>query len=65
MIGNIGIQEILVVLVIAFFIFGAKRLPELGAGLGKAIRSFQKGLKDEAKEPEGEKDKNKDQDKSK
>jgi Sec-independent protein translocase protein TatA len=26
-------------------VFGAKRIPELGAGLGKAIRSFNKGLR--------------------
>jgi sec-independent protein translocase protein TatA len=31
-------------LVIAFFIFGGKKLPEIGAGLGKALGSFKKGL---------------------
>ncbi|MBF0104922.1 MAG: twin-arginine translocase TatA/TatE family subunit [Deltaproteobacteria bacterium] len=45
--GNIGLPEILVILVIAFLIFGAKRLPALGAGLGTAIRSFNKGIKGE------------------
>ncbi|MCP5463473.1 MAG: twin-arginine translocase TatA/TatE family subunit [Deltaproteobacteria bacterium] len=45
--GSIGLPEILVVLLIAFVIFGAKRLPELGAGLGKAIRSFNKGVRGE------------------
>lgn len=44
---GIGFAELLVILVIAFLIFGAKRLPDLGAGLGKAIRSFNKGLKGE------------------
>lgn len=43
--ANIGFPELLVILAIAFLIFGAKRLPELGAGLGKAIRSFNKGIK--------------------
>lgn len=44
---NLGLNEILLVLLAAFFIFGGKKLPELGAGLGKAIRSFNKGLKGE------------------
>lgn len=42
---GIGSTEIILILVVAFFIFGAKRLPEMGSGLGKAIRSFNKGLK--------------------
>ena len=31
---------------IAFLVFGGKKLPELGAGLGKGIASFKKGLKE-------------------
>jgi sec-independent protein translocase protein TatA len=31
---------------IAFLIFGGKKLPEIGAGLGKGISSFKKGLKE-------------------
>jgi sec-independent protein translocase protein TatA len=42
---NIGLPELLMILVIIVFVFGAKRIPEIGAGLGKAIRSFNKGLK--------------------
>lgn len=38
---GIGTQEILVILVIVLVIFGAKRLPEIGAGLGRAIRNFR------------------------
>ncbi len=37
-------QDLMVLLAIAFFIFGAKKLPEMGAGLGKAMRSFKDGL---------------------
>ena len=37
-----GGQEILVILVILLFIFGAKRLPEIGAGLGKTIKEIRK-----------------------
>ena len=39
--------EIVAILAIVLVMFGAKRLPELGSGLGKAIRSFNKGLKGE------------------
>jgi sec-independent protein translocase protein TatA len=39
--GNIGLPEILVVLVIALIIFGPKRLPELGRSVGKGIREFR------------------------
>lgn len=53
---GIGFTELLVILLVAFFIFGAKRLPELGAGLGKAIRSFNRGIKgEEEKDSENKK----------
>lgn len=39
---GIGTQEILVLLVVALVIFGANRLPEIGGGLGKAIRNFRR-----------------------
>jgi sec-independent protein translocase protein TatA len=41
---GLGSQELMIILLIAFFIFGGKRLPELGNGLGQAIRNFKKGL---------------------
>ena len=37
-------QDLLVVLIIAAFVFGAKKLPELGKGLGKGIQEFKNGL---------------------
>ena len=43
---GLGTPELIVVLGIAFFVFGGKKLPEIGAGLGKAITSFKKGLQD-------------------
>lgn len=57
MLGNIGPLEIIVVLVIALVVFGPKRLPELGNGLGRGIREFketvtgdkQEDLEDKAK----------------
>ncbi|MFP3983952.1 MAG: twin-arginine translocase TatA/TatE family subunit [Desulfurivibrionaceae bacterium] len=43
---GLGTPELVVILGIAFFVFGGKRLPEIGQGLGKGISSFKKGLKD-------------------
>jgi sec-independent protein translocase protein TatA len=42
--GNIGLPEVLVVLVIALIVFGPKRLPELGKSMGKGIREFKGSL---------------------
>ena len=42
MIGGIGIQEILLVLVVVMLLFGARKLPEIGSGLGRAIRNFRR-----------------------
>jgi sec-independent protein translocase protein TatA len=41
---GLGTPELIIILLIAFLIFGSKKLPEIGAGLGKAIGSFKKGL---------------------
>ncbi len=34
-------QDLMILLAIAFFIFGGKKLPEIGSGLGKAMRGFK------------------------
>ncbi len=39
-----GAQELLIIFGIVVLLFGAKRLPQLGSGVGKGIRNFQKGL---------------------
>jgi sec-independent protein translocase protein TatA len=50
---GLGLQELLVILVIALVIFGPSKLPQIGSGLGKAIRDFKKGVSsDEADETE-------------
>jgi sec-independent protein translocase protein TatA len=46
MFGQIGWQEILVILFLLLLLFGAKRLPELGQSLGKGIREFKRGIRD-------------------
>ena len=40
---GIGMPELIIILVIILIIFGAGKLPEIGAGMGKAIKSFQIG----------------------
>ena len=40
--GLIGFTELVVILVIVLVLFGAGRLPEIGAGIGKAIKNFKK-----------------------
>ena len=46
MIGGLGIWELLIILFIVLIIFGAGKLPEIGAGLGKGIGNFRKATKE-------------------
>ncbi len=46
---GLGTQELIIIFLIAFFIFGAKRLPELGKGLGQSIRGFKKAMEEKPK----------------
>ena len=52
---GIGLQELLVVLVIILIIFGVGKLPQVGEGLGKAIRGFKKGVEEPDEDKPGEK----------
>jgi sec-independent protein translocase protein TatA len=40
--GPLGVQELLIILVIAVFLFGSKKLPDLAKGLGEGIKNFKK-----------------------
>jgi sec-independent protein translocase protein TatA len=43
---NLGPMELFIVLVIVLVLFGAKRVPEIGASIGKGIREFKKSMND-------------------
>ncbi|MCK4755764.1 twin-arginine translocase TatA/TatE family subunit [candidate division WOR-3 bacterium] len=58
---NIGWQEILLILLIALLLFGAKKIPDLAKGLGKGIREFRKGLSEIENPIEEKKDKKPDE----
>ena len=52
--GNLGFTELLMILVIVLVLFGARRVPEIGASIGKGIREFKKNISDvdrEVREP--------------
>ena len=46
---GIGMPELIIILVIILIIFGAGKLPEIGAGMGKAIRNFKSATTDAEK----------------
>lgn len=67
---GLGVTELLIIMVVVLVIFGAGKLPEIGEGLGKGIKSFKKSVsgeneiditpdeeKDKIKEGNGEEDK--------
>lgn len=52
---SIGIWELLLILAIVFVLFGAGKLPQVMADLGKGVKSLKEGLKGDAKKEEGKK----------
>ena len=44
--GNLGMWEILLILLVVLLLFGAKRLPEVGSSIGKGIREFKRSITD-------------------
>ena len=45
-IGGLGTQELIIIFLIIMVLFGASRLPEIGSGIGKAIKNFKKATKE-------------------
>lgn len=50
MLQSIGTNELLVVAVILFFLFGGKKIPEFFRGLGDAVKEFRKAARDVSEE---------------
>ena len=46
MLGNLGMPEILLILLVVLLLFGAKRIPEIAGGLGKGINEFKRNMSD-------------------
>jgi sec-independent protein translocase protein TatA len=49
---GLGMPELLVILVIVVILFGANKLPQIGAGIGKGIRNFKDATKESDKKDE-------------
>lgn len=47
---GLGMPELIIILVIIVIIFGAGKLPEIGAGIGKGIKNFKKATSDNDKQ---------------
>lgn len=43
---GLGVQELIVIMMIVFLVFGAGKLPEVATGLGKSIRGFKKAIQE-------------------
>jgi TatA/E family protein of Tat protein translocase len=51
---GLGMPELIIILLIGVLVFGAKRLPEVGRGLGRGIREFRKASSERTGSPEEE-----------
>ena len=59
--GQLGLPELIIIGIIALLVFGPKKLPDLGAGLGKAIRDFKGAIKEPETPAKEEKEEKKDE----
>jgi sec-independent protein translocase protein TatA len=50
MFGNIGMSELMIILIVVLLLFGPKKLPELARSLGRSINEFKKAADDVKKE---------------
>ncbi len=48
---DVGIPELIVILVIVMLLFGVGRLPEIGGALGKSVRNFKEEMRDDSEKP--------------
>jgi len=53
---GLGTTELILILVIVLVLFGAKKLPEIGGGLARGIKSFRKNLSDDSAKETADKD---------
>jgi sec-independent protein translocase protein TatA len=56
--GPLGPQEIVLILIAALLLFGAKRLPDLGKSLGQGMREFRRSLSGAADDTDKDKEEN-------
>ncbi|PLX77515.1 MAG: twin-arginine translocase TatA/TatE family subunit [Desulfuromonas sp.] len=49
---GLGTTELIIILILVLVIFGAGKLPSVGGALGKGLRNFKDGMKEEEDEPE-------------
>lgn len=62
LIGNLGMGELIIILIIILLLFGAKKIPDLMKGLGRGVRSFKEGMnevKNDIEAPADEKEEKK------
>ncbi|MDO9256891.1 MAG: twin-arginine translocase TatA/TatE family subunit [Bacteroidales bacterium] len=52
--GKLGPTEIILILAIVLLLFGGKKIPELMSGIGKGVKSFKNGMKDEDQDPKSD-----------
>jgi sec-independent protein translocase protein TatA len=52
--GKLGPTEIILILAVVLLLFGGKKIPELMSGIGKGVKSFKNGMKDEDQDPKSD-----------
>jgi sec-independent protein translocase protein TatA len=52
--GKLGPTEIILILAIVLLLFGGKKIPELMKGIGKGVKSFKDGIKEEDETPKSD-----------
>ena len=52
--GKLGPTEIILILAIVLLLFGGKKIPELMRGVGKGVKSFKDGIKEEDPDPKSD-----------